>query len=567
LATDMTAADASTLTIAGNESFAVNDILRIKDDTYDEWFEVTNIGSAPTYTVIRDKAAAYGANANPAWPKGAAVVNYGASGKGGLFLTSSETNAPYMQVFTHAGSPWTTITTRAKFGNLNGSYGYVAETYGMAAGVYGAASNTWISVDATNGIRIGNNTTVIGQWDAAGNVLIGKTGAGQSNVYITSGAVQLRNNVTSIITLSSTGVAAIAINTGGNITLSDGGDIILQGDNATPSMVIWKDGAAVIDNLAARVSGTYAATGFWPETDNTRIFTLGWDITGDALKRYTSGHLYFSTGVHLYAYTDSQNYAQVSVFVDSGDHRCRLRVSEANVTYNLQFGLWGSAWALRPDTANIVDIGETTARFRNLFLSGYAQITDYLCAEGGIHVGGTSDPAGILYVSTNIINYPVYIYNAYGDGSHGIEIRTGKADGTGTINYIRGEDGNGIITGYLQDNNGTFGTVQVSSEKLKKNVRPTIQTGLDIICALKIRDFELIKNNSTKTSFVAEEVDLIYPDAVSWAKNGEVSGIMRDQFVIPLVLAVQEIKADYILPINDRVKKLEEEIELLKKVA
>jgi hypothetical protein len=109
LATTMTAADNSTVTIEGNTTFAVGDILRMKDDTYDEWLEVTNISSAPTYTCTRDKAAAYGANANPAWKKGQAVVNYGPTGNGGLLFTSGAT--PSLKVFNHTGSPWTTTGT------------------------------------------------------------------------------------------------------------------------------------------------------------------------------------------------------------------------------------------------------------------------------------------------------------------------------------------------------------------------------------------------------------------------------------------------------------------------
>ena len=81
LATDMTAADASTLTIEGNETFAVNDMLQIKDGTDNECMTVTNIASAPTYTVTRDIDGDYGADANPAWKTGATVVNHGPSGE------------------------------------------------------------------------------------------------------------------------------------------------------------------------------------------------------------------------------------------------------------------------------------------------------------------------------------------------------------------------------------------------------------------------------------------------------------------------------------------------------
>ena len=150
---DMTAADASTLTIEGNETFAVNDILRMKDATNDEWLLVTNIGSAPTYTVTRDQGGSYGAGANPAWKKGAAVVNYGQSGDGGVFITASEANAPYISVFTHAGAPWTTITERLRIGNLNGFLGYSSDIYGFAVGT----STEYIKIDPTNGVQISSS--------------------------------------------------------------------------------------------------------------------------------------------------------------------------------------------------------------------------------------------------------------------------------------------------------------------------------------------------------------------------------------------------------------------------
>lgn len=165
---DMTALDASTMTIKGTATFAVNDRLRIKDTTNDEWFLVTNIASAPTYTVTRDQAAAYGADANPAWKKGASVVNYGQSGAGGLYLTASDTNNPYLSVFTHAGSPWSALTTRLRIGNLNGYLGYVADTFGLGVGS-SAGTDANITIDPTNGIRIRQGTTNKITFDNSGN--------------------------------------------------------------------------------------------------------------------------------------------------------------------------------------------------------------------------------------------------------------------------------------------------------------------------------------------------------------------------------------------------------------
>jgi len=156
LAVDMTALDASTLTIDGDTTFAVGDFLRIKDGTDDEWLEVTNIGSAPTYTVTRDKDGDYAADTNPAWKMGATVVNYKQSGDGLIYMTASDTNAPYLEVQTHAGSPWSALTPRLRLGNLNGFLDYSSDLYGIGIG----ESTQYLKYDPTNGLRIAGQLEV-----------------------------------------------------------------------------------------------------------------------------------------------------------------------------------------------------------------------------------------------------------------------------------------------------------------------------------------------------------------------------------------------------------------------
>jgi len=129
---------------------AVNDILRIRDNTDDEWLTVTNAGSAPTYTVTRDGGADYTANTNPIWTKGTAVVNYGASGEGLIYMTASDTNSPHIDVLTHAGSPWDTTTTRMRMGNVNGFLGAATDLYG----IYIGETDAYLKYDPTNGLNI-----------------------------------------------------------------------------------------------------------------------------------------------------------------------------------------------------------------------------------------------------------------------------------------------------------------------------------------------------------------------------------------------------------------------------
>ncbi len=140
----------ATLKTKNTVTFQVNDILRIKDGTSDEWLLVTADLGSGEYTVTRDLDAQYTSNNNPVWKKGATVVNYGQSGDGGIYMTASEPNAPYLSIFDHAGSPWDTINTRLRLGNLNGYLGYSTDLYGIAIG----ETNKYLKYDPTNGLRV-----------------------------------------------------------------------------------------------------------------------------------------------------------------------------------------------------------------------------------------------------------------------------------------------------------------------------------------------------------------------------------------------------------------------------
>jgi len=185
LGVDMTALDASTLTIKGTETFAVGDFLRIKEGSDDEWFEITNIASAPTYTVTRDKAAAYAADTNPAWKKGATVVNYGVSGQGFIEMQTAVTNSPWIKIATHAGAPWSTLDTKVLIGQLKDKTG--SDEYGI-----------WIKSGAAyiGGFRIFEAIV-----DAAGDGdytnIQAALDAGKKRIFVRKGTYTLSANITS----------------------------------------------------------------------------------------------------------------------------------------------------------------------------------------------------------------------------------------------------------------------------------------------------------------------------------------------------------------------------------
>lgn len=144
LASDMTAADNSTLTIKGDTDFSVNDIIILRAVVTTgidcEYMRVTNIASKPTYTVTRDLAGVYGANANPTWKAGTPVVVQGSSdgsttfSGGWLKLIGAGTDSPYYSVFARTGVAYNAFTEQCRLGNLNGFLNFTTDTWGIGMG-------------------------------------------------------------------------------------------------------------------------------------------------------------------------------------------------------------------------------------------------------------------------------------------------------------------------------------------------------------------------------------------------------------------------------------------------
>jgi hypothetical protein len=147
----------SLLKTKGNTNFQINDILRIKDSEKDEWLRVEGI-NGNTYIVTRDLAGTYLSNNNPSWKAGTSITNYGVSGKGLIYMTASDENSPYLSVVTHTGSPWSSLTTQLRLGNLNGFLGYVTSLYGIGIGT----TSSYLKYDAVSGLQIKGSVTITG---------------------------------------------------------------------------------------------------------------------------------------------------------------------------------------------------------------------------------------------------------------------------------------------------------------------------------------------------------------------------------------------------------------------
>ena len=113
---DLTVANNGAFNVGEVGRFGVNDIVRLKDGTGDVWLKVTADNGDGTYNYSRQSGSAVGT----VFRAGTAVVGYGVAGEGGIVLDAVTANGPFMDIFTHAGSPWTTLTTKVRVGNLAG---------------------------------------------------------------------------------------------------------------------------------------------------------------------------------------------------------------------------------------------------------------------------------------------------------------------------------------------------------------------------------------------------------------------------------------------------------------
>ena len=208
-----------------------------------------------------------------------------------------------------------------------------------------------------------------------------------------------------------------------------------------------------------------------------------------------------------------------------------------------------------------------------LFVSG-SLIADYTNAKNSLLINATctqkqSGPlftvssSGQTTISTDMASdYPLQVYND-GDNAnrYGIQIQAGADDASGQTFYINCSDGDGGNVGYIENNSTTFRLVDPSDKRLKKNIKDTKLKGLETVGKIKVRDFELKKNNISKTGFIAQELDKVYPSAVSSAPEGmldpngnpRMMGVSYEALVPLLIKAVQELSAE----VKELKKKLD----------
>ncbi len=319
----------TTITVKHNEMTS-GDRVYLEANGFVEFMSIDSAagGSAGafTYTVTRDLD---GTGRN-LWYAGDAILNTGTTGDGFIDIysyrsvKSATQYGPAIVGNIRNSATYNDWTEHWAIGNLNGVYGYGATTYGAAFGKY-AASNSWIAVDATNGIRIVNGTgTVIGQWSTAGVITVGQVAASQDNILISSGALDIRNNTTARIHLAADGSGYLAST---NISWTSAGILTAGG---------WVIGATSLADAAGVVGMSSAVTAgddirFWaghatPASAPFRVTEAGvltassgaiggWRITATGID---ATNMEFASGATPHILIGGTSYTSDGVYTDDG---------------------------------------------------------------------------------------------------------------------------------------------------------------------------------------------------------------------------------------------------------
>lgn len=380
----------------GDATFEVGDTLRIKDSFDDEWFEVICTEDAPEYNVIRDKNNDYAVDSNPAWKKGTTIVNYDQPNTGGIFMTASENNSPYISVFKHNGFPWSTTDTLMRFGNLNGFLGYNSDLYGIAIG----ETERYLKYDPTNGLRIkgdititGGNASVtfyqdeepIGQNEKDGDYWVDTNDDNALYVYnsgwqeVSSGSTIVDDNGMLIVPPTPVGAGLYLGSTylgyySGSewqSYIADNGNFLFKGDN--DNYVQW-DGA----NLNVR--GTLNAD------DITAGTLTGITIQGNTIQTASLGSRVVMNSNNLVAYDDDTN-TVLNVILSGGD------------VGDVIIGEYGSSKGLKWDkSASTFNIkGAITAS------SGDFTGTVNVGTAGKVYIDGANEVIKVYDASSNLM--------------------------------------------------------------------------------------------------------------------------------------------------------------------
>lgn len=276
--------------------FDNGDIIRLKAETAtginDIWVTVQQVPGQIT-TAYQNYTATYqyelGGQVAQVFPAGSPCIDYGVTGQGYIFETADLADAPYLDIRTHAGVPWTTETVRSRLGNLAGAPLMPDGTQPSGYGLYTDNGFFIGSIHATGSLSSGATGFLVGDgyWvEGNSQSLVGMAETASNRI---SGAVDPAWNVVfaagDYVKLSPVGHADYY----GYVASVDATHVYFA-----PGVVLWDTVSTTVTRMPRMRVGTVAAGAL------TAGFT--WDgLTGSFVGALTSTSFTLTGGTFLTA--------------------------------------------------------------------------------------------------------------------------------------------------------------------------------------------------------------------------------------------------------------------------
>ena len=179
------------------------------------------------------------------------------------------------------------------------------------------------------------------------------------------------------------------------------------------------------------------------------------------------------------------------------------------------------------------------------YKAGYASVgtgNTFVGSNAGVAVNTYGGNSFFGKNSGNAVTtgYNNTIIGSYTGNNGGLDIRTAS-------NYIVLSDGDGNPLAYAQNGGGWYqknnsAAWSITSDvRIKKNVE-SLESGLDIVNALRPVEFDYIETDKHDIGFIAQEYQTVLPAQVAEDGNGMLS--LNQNLVPYLVKAIQELTAE-----------------------
>jgi hypothetical protein len=266
-------------------------------------------------------------------------------------------------------------------------------------------------------------------------------------------------------------------------------------------------------------------------------------------------------------------------------------VSTGDTTGELVLKTNGTTTAVTIDTSqNVAVVGQIVAAAGTVSLPSVTTTGDVntgiffpaadtiAFAEGGAEAMRIDSSGNLLVGKTSLSNITVGVQLQTAGGAAFVESTTSDGPLTQFVN-INGTITNGYRYCSFRLNSGATekGTItintgtnqvnynQTSDRRLKTNIQPSA-SALGVLAQVEVVSFDMIEGGHTNFGVIAQDLEAVFPEAVSPGDSGEIVerawGVDTSNLVPALVKAIQELKA-----INDaqasRIETLEAKVAAL----